>query len=58
MQRGQFNVAKVLRAAAHGQRVLAMEAALLSNDTPPPARLFQPCPNVMASVFAPGGHSQ
>lgn len=34
--RGQFNVAKVLRAAAHAQRVLAMEAARLSNSTRPP----------------------
>ena len=31
--RGQFNVAKVLRAAAHTQRILAMQAAhLLTND--------------------------
>jgi rubrerythrin len=31
--RGQFNLAKVLRASAHAQRVLAMEAARLSGDT-------------------------
>jgi len=32
--RGQFNVAKVLRAAAHAHRVLAMEAARRSNSPP------------------------
>jgi len=30
---GQFNVAKVLRAAAHSQRVLAMNAARLTSDS-------------------------
>lgn len=32
VQRGQFNLAKVLRAAAHSQRVMAMEAARLLGD--------------------------
>jgi rubrerythrin len=41
VQRGQFNVAKVLRAAAHAQRVLAMEAARLSRSNRPPAVLLR-----------------
>jgi rubrerythrin len=39
--RGQFNVAKVLRAAAHAHRVLAMEAARLSSSELPPVDLLQ-----------------
>ena len=37
---GQFNVAKVLRAAAHTQRILAMEAARLLTGGQLPAELF------------------
>lgn len=39
--RGQFNVAKVLRAAAHAHRVLAMEAARLSSSELSPIDLMQ-----------------
>ncbi len=39
--RGQFNVAKVLRAAAHGQRLLAMEAARVLAADLDAAGLFQ-----------------
>jgi rubrerythrin len=38
--RGQFNVAKVLRAAAHAQRALAMNAARLLDDHQDPVALF------------------
>ena len=38
--RGQFNVAKILRALAHSQRVLAMEAARLLYHKPSSADLF------------------
>lgn len=37
---GQFNVAKILRALAHSQRVLAMEAARLLNEELDSADLF------------------
>jgi rubrerythrin len=39
--RGQFNVAKVLRAAAHAQRALAMNAARLIDDDQDPVTLFE-----------------
>jgi rubrerythrin len=40
IQRGQFNIAKILRAAAHAQRTLALNAGrLLGEETSPPMLL-------------------
>jgi rubrerythrin len=41
LSRGQFNVAKILRAAAHSQRTLAMNAARLSQPGPEATILFE-----------------
>lgn len=38
--RGQFNVAKILRAAAHAQRVIAMQAGRALHEDQAPADLF------------------
>ena len=38
--RGQFNIAKILRAIAHSQRILAMEAARLLSDEPNNSDVF------------------
>jgi rubrerythrin len=41
VMRGQFNVAKILRAAAHTQRALAMNAARLLDANQDPVALFE-----------------
>jgi rubrerythrin len=41
IMRGQFNVAKILRAAAHAQRALAMNNARLAGNNQEPTNLLE-----------------
>jgi rubrerythrin len=51
--RGQFNVAKVLRATAHAQRVLAMRAGRLLGEDGSPSLLLQTILEEMQSAVGP-----
>ena len=53
IQRGQFNLAKVLRAAAHAQRALALGAARLLDGQPSALDLLQANLSELAAAPAP-----
>jgi rubrerythrin len=54
---GQFNVAKVMRASAHTQRILAMEAARLLAGDLDPAELLQGILAELENESAPRAHT-